>query len=63
MHSLQAAAAVQLEGLKEMSALGLEHAIQKHSVLDIQVTIHSTIYIRYNEQNLISIKIHKYITG
>lgn len=34
---LQAAAAEQFEGFKEMSALGLEHAIQKHSVLDIQV--------------------------
>lgn len=36
-YRIQAAAAEQLEGLKEMSALGLEYAIEKHSVLDIQV--------------------------
>ncbi|KAG7211251.1 hypothetical protein KM043_010561 [Ampulex compressa] len=37
LNQLQAAAAEQLVGFKEMSALGLEFAIQKHSVLDIQV--------------------------
>ncbi|XP_068984481.1 intermembrane lipid transfer protein Vps13 isoform X1 [Bombus flavifrons] len=42
LNNLQAAAAVQLEGLKEMSALGLEHAIQKHSVLDIQVNMQAS---------------------
>ncbi|XP_017891074.1 vacuolar protein sorting-associated protein 13 isoform X2 [Ceratina calcarata] len=40
--TIQAAAAEQLEGLKEMSALGLEHAIQKHSVLDIQVNMQAS---------------------
>lgn len=39
---LQTAAAEQLEGLKEMSALGLEYAIQKHSVLDIQVDMQAS---------------------
>ncbi|XP_053986716.1 intermembrane lipid transfer protein Vps13 isoform X2 [Hylaeus volcanicus] len=42
LSQLQAAAAEQLEGLKEMSALGLEHAIQKHSVLDIQVDMQAS---------------------
>ncbi|XP_076249315.1 vacuolar protein sorting 13C isoform X2 [Calliopsis andreniformis] len=42
LNQLQAAAAEQLEGLKEMSALGLEHAIQKHSVLDIQVNMQAS---------------------
>ncbi|OAD52957.1 Vacuolar protein sorting-associated protein 13A, partial [Eufriesea mexicana] len=42
LNNLQAAAAEQLEGLKEMSALGLEHAIQKHSVLDIQVNMQAS---------------------
>lgn len=36
-YRIQAAAAVRLEGLKEMSALGMEYAIQKHAALDIQV--------------------------
>ncbi|XP_026298323.1 vacuolar protein sorting-associated protein 13 isoform X3 [Apis mellifera] len=53
LYNLQAAAAEQLEGLKEMSALGLEHAIQKHSVLDIQVNMQASQLIiphdgRYN---------------
>ncbi|CAK9800782.1 Intermembrane lipid transfer protein Vps13, partial [Anthophora quadrimaculata] len=42
LYNLQAAAAEQLEGLKEMSALGLEHAIQKHSVLDIQINMQAS---------------------
>ncbi|KZC12683.1 Vacuolar protein sorting-associated protein 13A, partial [Dufourea novaeangliae] len=42
LNQLQAAAAEQFEGLKEMSALGLEHAIQKHSVLDIQVDMQAS---------------------
>nr|XP_034187905.1 vacuolar protein sorting-associated protein 13 isoform X3 [Osmia lignaria] len=42
LNQLQAAAAEQLEGLKEMSALGLEHAIQKHAVLDIQVNMQAS---------------------
>ncbi|XP_076225482.1 vacuolar protein sorting 13C isoform X3 [Nomia melanderi] len=42
LNQLQAAAAEQLEGFKEMSALGLEHAIQKHSVLDIQVDMQAS---------------------
>ncbi|XP_015584675.1 vacuolar protein sorting-associated protein 13 isoform X2 [Cephus cinctus] len=42
LSQLQAAAAVQLEGLKEMSALGLEYAIQKHSALDIQVDLQAS---------------------
>jgi hypothetical protein len=36
---LQAAAAEQLDSLKEVSTLGLEYAIQKHSGLDIQVIL------------------------
>ncbi|XP_076183155.1 vacuolar protein sorting 13C isoform X2 [Ptiloglossa arizonensis] len=49
LNQLQAAAAEQLEGLKEMSALGLEHAIQKHSVLDMQVDMQaSQIIIPHN---------------
>ncbi|XP_025156986.1 vacuolar protein sorting-associated protein 13 isoform X2 [Harpegnathos saltator] len=39
---LQTAAAEQLEGLKEMSALGLEYAIEKHSVLDLQVDMQAS---------------------
>ncbi|XP_077266001.1 vacuolar protein sorting 13C isoform X2 [Temnothorax americanus] len=39
---LQTAAAERLVGLKEMSALGLEYAIQKHSVLDIQVDMQAS---------------------
>ncbi|CAL7938935.1 unnamed protein product [Xylocopa violacea] len=42
LDNLQAAAAEQLEGLKEMSALGLEYAIQKHSILDIQVNMQAS---------------------
>lgn len=42
LNQLQVAAAGQLEGLKEMSALGLEHAIQQHSVLDIQVDMQAS---------------------
>ncbi|XP_076625592.1 vacuolar protein sorting 13C isoform X3 [Colletes latitarsis] len=42
LNQLQAAAAEQLEGLKEMSALGLEHAIQKHAILDIQVDMQAS---------------------
>ncbi|XP_020707369.2 intermembrane lipid transfer protein Vps13 isoform X2 [Athalia rosae] len=42
LNQLQAAAAMQLEGLKEMSALGLEYAIEKHSVLDIQVDLQAS---------------------
>ncbi|XP_039312283.1 vacuolar protein sorting-associated protein 13 isoform X2 [Solenopsis invicta] len=42
LSQLQTAAAVQLEGLKEMSALGLEYAIEKHSVLDIQVDMQAS---------------------
>nr|XP_012230348.1 PREDICTED: vacuolar protein sorting-associated protein 13C isoform X2 [Linepithema humile] len=42
LSQLQTAAAEQLEGLKEMSALGLEYAIQKHSVLDIQVDMQAS---------------------
>ncbi|XP_026827312.1 vacuolar protein sorting-associated protein 13 isoform X2 [Ooceraea biroi] len=42
LNQLQSAAAEQLEGLKEMSALGLEYAIQKHSVLDIQVDMQAS---------------------
>lgn len=42
LNNLQAVAAERLEGLKEMSALGLEHAIQKHSVLDIQVNMQAS---------------------
>ncbi|XP_015115234.1 vacuolar protein sorting-associated protein 13 isoform X2 [Diachasma alloeum] len=39
LNQIQAAAAERLEGFKEMSALGLEYAIQKHSSLDIQVDL------------------------
>lgn len=42
LNQLQTAAAEQLEGLKEMSALGLEYAIEKHSVLDIQVDMQAS---------------------
>ncbi|XP_012537324.1 vacuolar protein sorting-associated protein 13 isoform X2 [Monomorium pharaonis] len=42
LSQLQTAAAEQFEGLKEMSALGLEYAIQKHSVLDIQVDMQAS---------------------
>ncbi|XP_014471667.1 PREDICTED: vacuolar protein sorting-associated protein 13C isoform X2 [Dinoponera quadriceps] len=42
LSQLQTAAAEQLEGLKEMSALGLEYAIEKHSVLDIQVDMEAS---------------------
>ncbi|XP_033213445.1 vacuolar protein sorting-associated protein 13 isoform X2 [Belonocnema kinseyi] len=42
LNQLQAAAADKLEGLKEMSALGLEYAIEKHSVLDIQVDLNAS---------------------
>ncbi|XP_029176856.1 vacuolar protein sorting-associated protein 13 isoform X2 [Nylanderia fulva] len=42
LSQLQTAAAEQLEGLKEMSALGLEYAIQKHSVLDLQVDMQAS---------------------
>lgn len=42
LSQLQTAAAEQLEGLKEMSALGLEYAIEKHSVLDIQVDMQAS---------------------
>ncbi|XP_051160676.1 intermembrane lipid transfer protein Vps13 isoform X3 [Leptopilina boulardi] len=42
LNQLQAVAAERLEGLKEMSALGLEYAIQKHSVLDIQVDLNAS---------------------
>ncbi|XP_076380466.1 vacuolar protein sorting 13C isoform X3 [Megalopta genalis] len=69
LNQLQAAAAEQLEGFKEMSALGLEHAIQKHSVLDIQVDMQASQLIIphggfYNSTksllvvNLGSLKIH-----
>lgn len=42
LNQLQTAAAEQLEGLKEMSALGLEYAIEKHSILDIQVDMQAS---------------------
>ncbi|CAL1678436.1 unnamed protein product [Lasius platythorax] len=42
LNQLQTAAAEQLVGLKEMSALGLEYAIQKHSILDIQVDMQAS---------------------
>ncbi|XP_046738037.1 vacuolar protein sorting-associated protein 13 isoform X1 [Diprion similis] len=42
LSQIQAAAAMQLEGLKEMSALGLEYAIEKHSILDIQVDLQAS---------------------
>ncbi|XP_053594598.1 intermembrane lipid transfer protein Vps13 isoform X2 [Microplitis demolitor] len=42
LNQIQQAAAEQLEGLKEMSALGLEYAIQKHSQLDIQVDLEAS---------------------
>lgn len=42
LNQLQTAAAEQLEGLKEMSALGLEYAIERHSVLDIQVDMQAS---------------------
>lgn len=42
LNQLQSAAAERLEGLKEMSALGLEYAIEKHSVLDIQVDMQAS---------------------
>ncbi|XP_043267936.1 vacuolar protein sorting-associated protein 13 isoform X2 [Venturia canescens] len=42
LNQIQAAAAERLEGFKEMSALGLEYAIQKHSVLDIQVDMEAS---------------------
>ncbi|XP_076681161.1 vacuolar protein sorting 13C isoform X2 [Andrena cerasifolii] len=42
LNQLQAAAAEHLEGLKEMSALGLEHAIEMHSALDIQVNMQAS---------------------
>ncbi|XP_024872139.1 vacuolar protein sorting-associated protein 13 isoform X2 [Temnothorax curvispinosus] len=42
LNQLQTAAAERLVGLKEMSALGLEYAIQKHSVLDIQVDMQAS---------------------
>ncbi|XP_076294775.1 vacuolar protein sorting 13C isoform X2 [Lasioglossum baleicum] len=69
LNQLQAAAAEQLEGFKEMSALGLEHAIQKHSALDIQVDMQASQLIIphggfYNSTkallvvNLGSLKIH-----
>ncbi|XP_011301984.1 vacuolar protein sorting-associated protein 13C isoform X2 [Fopius arisanus] len=66
---IQAAAAERLEGFKEMSALGLEYAIQKHSSLDIQVDLAASQLIVpfrgfYTDQaaviviNLGSLKIH-----
>ncbi|XP_023289292.1 vacuolar protein sorting-associated protein 13 isoform X2 [Orussus abietinus] len=69
LNQIQAAAAERLEGLKEMSALGLEYAIQKHSVLDIQVDLQASQLILphngfYNGTeslfviNLGSLKIH-----
>ncbi|KAK0157380.1 hypothetical protein PV328_011128 [Microctonus aethiopoides] len=69
LNQIQAAAAERLEGLKEMSALGLEYAIQKHSVLDIQVDLDASQLIfpsggffTNNESviviNLGSLKIH-----
>ncbi|XP_071565919.1 intermembrane lipid transfer protein Vps13 isoform X2 [Temnothorax nylanderi] len=42
LNQLQTAAAERLVGLKEMSALGLEYAIEKHSVLDIQVDMQAS---------------------
>ncbi|KAI4489144.1 hypothetical protein M0804_004642 [Polistes exclamans] len=42
LNQIQAAAAEQLEGLKEKSALGLEYAIEKHSILDIQVDMQAS---------------------
>ncbi|XP_066591225.1 intermembrane lipid transfer protein Vps13 isoform X2 [Prorops nasuta] len=42
LSQIQAAAAEQLEGLKEMSALGLEYAIRKHSTLDIQIDMQAS---------------------
>ncbi|KAI4483365.1 hypothetical protein M0802_013464 [Mischocyttarus mexicanus] len=42
LNQIQAAAAEQLEGFKEKSALGLEYAIEKHSVLDIQVDMQAS---------------------
>ncbi|XP_043479643.1 vacuolar protein sorting-associated protein 13 isoform X2 [Leptopilina heterotoma] len=69
LNQLQAVAAERLVGLKEMSALGLEYAIQKHSVLDIQVDLNASQLIIpyggfYNRTeslfviNLGSLKIH-----
>ena len=63
LNQIQAAAAERLEGLKEMSALGLEYAIQKHSILDIQVDMeaskliipHSGFY--NNTESLIAINL------
>ncbi|XP_034937793.1 vacuolar protein sorting-associated protein 13 isoform X2 [Chelonus insularis] len=42
LNQISAAAAERLEGLKEMSALGLEYAIEKHSQLDIQVHLEAS---------------------
>ncbi|CAD6244856.1 GSCOCG00013505001-RA-CDS [Cotesia congregata] len=69
LNQIQQAAAERLEGLKEMSALGLEYAIQKHSQLDIQVDLEASQLIVpqngfYREKesmiviNLGSLKIH-----
>ncbi|CAG5075993.1 Similar to Vps13: Vacuolar protein sorting-associated protein 13 (Drosophila melanogaster) [Cotesia congregata] len=69
LFKIQQAAAERLEGLKEMSALGLEYAIQKHSQLDIQVDLEASQLIVpqngfYREKesmiviNLGSLKIH-----
>ncbi|XP_074114843.1 vacuolar protein sorting 13C isoform X2 [Cotesia typhae] len=69
LNQIQQAAAERLEGLKEMSALGLEYAIQKHSQLDIQVDFEASQLIVprngfYREKesmiviNLGSLKIH-----
>lgn len=69
LSQIQAAAAERLEGIKEMSALGLEYAIQKHSTLDIQVDLAASQLIVpyggfYTDQaavivvNLGSLKIH-----
>ncbi|XP_044002668.1 vacuolar protein sorting-associated protein 13 isoform X3 [Aphidius gifuensis] len=69
LNQIQAAAAERLENFKEMSALGMEYAIQKHSILDIQVDIEASQLIIPNSGfysdnsaviviNLGSLKIH-----
>ena len=69
LERLQAAAQERLDSLKEVSALGLEYAIQKHAALDIQVDLNaSQLIIPYgglyngNESlfvlNLGSLKMH-----
>ncbi|XP_032688033.1 vacuolar protein sorting-associated protein 13 isoform X3 [Odontomachus brunneus] len=74
LSQLQTAAAEQLEGLKEMSALGLEYAIEKHSILDIQVDMQASQLIiphggLYDDSkalivvNLGSLKIHSLEKG